>query len=235
MLVPVVRNRLETAPVEGLGNEPVSGPDSSSLAPLRVERLAPLRVERDFDWDPIAGLGLLLPQLRGILRVRVERSPRRVLHRSPRRHRPQGSAPMPLPGVEPAAQPLAAPGELEEAEGSDEQCSARVGHRPGEFKRPARSGHLRFTWPTFFARSSWGSGGKPIKPSIFPSVNRRMASAAGFSIQSISFRGSRPTCAAMLAVKRCRAEPSVVTATFLPLKSRIERMRSLPNSSKHPT
>jgi hypothetical protein len=74
--------------LRGLGNEPVSGPDSSSLAPLRVERLAPLRVERDFGWELIAGLGLLLPQLRGILPVRVERDPRRMLHGPPRRRLP---------------------------------------------------------------------------------------------------------------------------------------------------
>ena len=33
---------------------------------------------------------------------------------------------------------------------------------------------LRITWPTLFARSSWGTGGKPTSASIFPAARSRM-------------------------------------------------------------
>ena len=56
-----------------------------------------------------------------------------------------------------------------------------------------------------------------------------------YRTQLISRRGSRPTYVAMALRKTCAAVPSVLTATFFPLRSRIDRTRSVPTSSKHPT
>jgi hypothetical protein len=60
------------------------------------------------------------------------------------------------------------------------------------------------------------------------------ASADGRSTKVTSLRGSRPTCASMLATKTWCVKPSSTTAIVLPLRSRIERIRSVPKSSKHP-
>src|SRR5262245_60925610 len=61
---------------------------------------------------------------------------------------------------------------------------------------------LTMTRPTFFARSSCGSGGKAMNPSIFPSVRRRIDSAEGCVTNLKSLLGSRPTYAAIAARKR---------------------------------
>ena len=73
-----------------------------------------------------------------------------------------------------------------------------------------------------------------MNASISPRANICIDSATGRVTQSTSRRGSSPTWASMLARKMCRPDPRAETATRFPFKSRRERMRSLPNSSKHP-
>jgi hypothetical protein len=94
---------------------------------------------------------------------------------------------------------------------------------------------LTTTCPIRFALSSCGSGGNAMNASMSPLANIAMASGTGRVTQSMSRPGSSPTCFTMEARKMCRPEPSALTATFLPFRSRSDRTRSLPNSSKHPT
>ena len=54
------------------------------------------------------------------------------------------------------------------------------------------------TWPICRARSSWGSGGKPIIASILPSASSWIASAVAGVTNVMSLSGSSPTYAAML-------------------------------------
>src|SRR5215470_14620581 len=93
---------------------------------------------------------------------------------------------------------------------------------------------LTTTCPIFLVRSSWGSGGKAMKASISPSAKSRIDLSTGSVTHWMSRRGSRPTCPAMTERKMWRPDVNRVTATCLSLRSRIDRTRSLPNSSKHP-
>src|SRR2546426_504854 len=94
---------------------------------------------------------------------------------------------------------------------------------------------LTTTRPIPFARSACGSGGKPRYASIFPSARSRIDSLAGCLTQLMSLLGSRPTYAVMLARNAYGLGSSAGTATVLPLRSRIVRIRSVPSSSKQPT
>src|SRR5215510_4370338 len=75
---------------------------------------------------------------------------------------------------------------------------------------------LTTTCATCFARSSCGCGGKPRKPSTFPSANSCIDSATGCVTQLISFRGSSPTNATILERNTCAGSPSDDTATLFP-------------------
>src|SRR3954466_9098541 len=56
---------------------------------------------------------------------------------------------------------------------------------------------LRIAWPILRACSSCGSGGNARKASTLPSANSAMKLPAGLVTQSMSLRGSSPTCAAV--------------------------------------
>jgi hypothetical protein len=71
--------------------------------------------------------------------------------------------------------------------------------------------------------------------STFPSARRRLPSSGGWIAQAMSFRGSRPTWAAIAETKMSPALCNAQTATVLPLRSSTARMRGVPNSSKQPT
>src|SRR3984893_3978582 len=53
------------------------------------------------------------------------------------------------------------------------------------------------TWPTRRACNSCGSGGKPRKPSSFPSMKSCIGFTDGLTTQLMSLLGSIPTCAAI--------------------------------------
>src|SRR6266536_3186993 len=55
----------------------------------------------------------------------------------------------------------------------------------------------------FIALSCCGSGGKPRKASILPSASCCIDTTGDCATQLTSLRGSRPTCAAIMAIKAC--------------------------------
>src|SRR6266478_6416619 len=90
------------------------------------------------------------------------------------------------------------------------------------------------TWPTRRACNSCGSGGKPRKPSSFPSMKSCIGFTDGLTTQLMSLLGSIPTCAAIGARNICWGEPNASTPIDLPRKSAMPWTSSLTNSSKHP-
>src|SRR5262245_43037910 len=64
------------------------------------------------------------------------------------------------------------------------------------------------TWPTRRACNSCGSGGKPRKPSSFPSMKSCIGFTDGLTTQLMSLPGSIPTCATIGARNKCWASPA---------------------------